>query len=171
MTEKRHGPGVITLLVYLVGAASLAGGLSGWIHATGAMDWAKGLEAPNWAPSFDLMNILGLLVPKFVVIALWIVQRSGKDGMRLLSALLIALLLAGMSTQICIFFGMRDPALGFLAAMAMWVYALFATGIVGRASTAAGVLLWVPFAWLTTLLVFGFELMRLNAVGTFAGGL
>jgi hypothetical protein len=31
--------------------------------------------------------------------------------------------------------------------------------------------LWVPFGWLTLLLVLGFELMRLNAPGTFAGGL
>lgn len=171
MAEKRHGPGVITLLVYLIGAASLAGGLSGWLHATGAMEWARTLDAPNWAPSFALMNIIGLFIPIFIIIALWIAQRSGRDGMRLLCTLLIALLLAGMAMQICVFFGSRDPALGFLAAMAMWVYALFATGIVGRASSPAGVLLWVPFGWLTLLLVLGFELMRLNAPGTIAGGL
>ena len=171
MAEKRHGPGVITLLVYMIGAASLAGGLSGWLHATGAMDWANTLEAPDWAPGFELINLIGLLIPVFAVIALWIVQRTGKNGMRLLGTLLIALLLAGMSAQVCIFFGLRDPSLGFLAAMIMWVYTLFATGLVGRASTPAGVLLWIPFAWVTALLVMGFEFMRLNAAGTFAGGL
>ncbi|OLF75306.1 hypothetical protein AWH62_05660 [Maricaulis sp. W15] len=171
MADKRHGPGVITLLVYMIGAASLAGGLSGWLHATGAVDWVNALDAPNWAPSFAVMNLIGLLIPVCTVIALWIVQRSGKNGMRLLGSLLIVLLLTGMSAQVCIFFGLRDPALGFLAAMAMWIYGLFATGLVGRASPAAGVLLWVPFAWLTTLLVLGFELMRLNTAGTFAGGL
>ncbi|WP_297731959.1 tryptophan-rich sensory protein [uncultured Maricaulis sp.] len=171
MADKRHGPGVITLLVYLVSTASLSGGLSGWLYATGALDWASTLSAPNWAPSFGLLNLIGLFIPAFAVIALWILQRSGKDGMRLACSLLIALLLAGMATQICIFFGMRDPALGFLAAMAMWVYTLFAAGIVGRASSAAGVLLWIPFAWVTAMLVLGFEFMRLNAAGTFAGGI
>jgi len=171
MAEKRHGPGIISLLVYLIGVASLGGGLSGWIHATGAMEWVNTLEAPTWAPSFVVMNVLGLLIPQFVVVGLWVVQRNGKDGLRNLCTLLIALLLAGMATQVCIFFGMRDPALGFLAAMAMWVYTLFISGVVGRASTAAGILLWIPFAWHTLLLVLGFELMRLNAVGTFAGGL
>jgi tryptophan-rich sensory protein len=171
MTDKRHGPGVITLLVYLVGAASLSGGLSGWLHATGGMDWASTLTAPNWAPGFGLVNLVGLFIPAFAVIALWIMQRNGRDGMRLLCSLLIALLLAGMATQICVFFGLRDPALGFLVAMAMWVYTLFAAGIVGRASSAAGVLLWIPFAWVTAMLVLGFEFMRLNTAGNFAGGL
>ncbi|WP_300544164.1 TspO/MBR family protein [Maricaulis sp.] len=171
MGEKHQGPGVVTLLVYLIGVASLAGGLSGWVHASGSYAWLEGLNAPNWTPSFALLNLVGLFIPVFAIISVWIVQRSGRDGTRLLASLLTGLLLAGMTTQIVVFFATRDVTLGFLIAIAMWLYALFAANLAGRSSKPAGVLLWVPFGWHTFLLVLGFELMRLNNGTTFAGGL
>ena len=170
MGEKR-GPGVMTLLVYLIGVASLAGGLSGWIHASGAFAWLTGLQAPNWAPSYALLNLIGLFVPMLVVIALWIVQRAGREGMRWLATALVALFLASMAAQIWFFFYLRDVSLGFVAALAMLIYALFATWYVERSCRPAGVLLWLPFAWQGFLAIMGFELMRLNTGGPLTAGL
>lgn len=161
MDEKRS-PGVITLLIYLIAVASLAGGLSGWIHATGAFDWLTELIAPSWMPGYGLLNLVGLFIPMLVIIALWIAQRSGRDGTRWLATGVIALLLTAMTAQIWLFFSTRDVSLGFVAALALWVYALLATWLVGRSSKPAGVLLWLPFAWQSFLLIAGFELMRLN---------
>jgi tryptophan-rich sensory protein len=170
MGEKSR-PGVVTLLIYLIGLSSLAGGLSGWVHASGAFAWLTELNAPNWTPSYSLLNLVALFIPLFTVIALWIVQRAESSLARLTGTLLIGLLVAGMTAQIVIFFATRDVTLGFLVAMAMWVYSLFSAWFTGRISGAAGVLLWIPFAWLTFLLVLGFELMRLNNGSTYAGGL
>lgn len=167
----KHRPGIVTLLIYLIGLSSLAGGLSGWLHASGAFTWLTELDAPNWTPSYSLLNLIGLTIPLFAVIALWIVQRSGRAGTRVIGTLLIALLLAGMTGQIVVFFVTRDVSLGFLIALGMWVFGLFTAWFVGRTSKPAGVLLWIPFAWLSFLLVLGFELMRLNSDATYAGGL
>ncbi|WP_203290947.1 TspO/MBR family protein [Maricaulis parjimensis] len=162
MADKHHGPGIVTLLVYLIGAASLTGGLSGWVHASGAYAWLTELNTPNWAPAYSLINIVGLFMPAFGVIALWIVQHSGRDGSRTWASLLVLLLLAGMTSQIIIFFSLRDVSTGFVIALGLWVYALLASHLVSRSSRAAGVLLWMPLAWHTFLVVLGFELMRLN---------
>ena len=54
MADKHHGPGIVTLLVYLIGAASLTGGLSGWVHASGAYAWLTELNAPTWTPACSL---------------------------------------------------------------------------------------------------------------------
>lgn len=170
MGEKNR-PGVVTLLIYLIGLSSLAGGISGWVHASGAFAWLAGLNAPNWTPSYALLNLVALGIPLFAVIALWIVQRAGRGVARLTGTALIGLLVAGMTAQIVIFFATRDVTLGFLIAIAMWLYGLFAAWFTGRMSRPAGILLWVPFAWLTFLLILGFELMRLNSGTTFAGGL
>lgn len=168
MDEKRS-PGVITLLVYLIVVASFAGGLSGWIHATGAFAWLEGLEAPDWTPGFGLINLLGLFVPMFAAVALWIVQRSGRDGTRFLGAMPIALYLAGLSAQVWLVFSTRDVSLGFVAGLAMWVFALFAAWLAGRSSRPAGVLMWIPLAWQSLAVVLGFELMRLNTGGPLTG--
>lgn len=170
MDEKRS-PGVMTLLVYLIAAASLAGGLSGWIHATGAFAWLTGLQAPHWTPGYSLLNLIGLFIPMLLVIALWIVQRAGRDGTRWVATGLVVLFLAGMTAQIWIFFSLRDVSLGFVAALAMWIYALFATWYVERSCRPAGVLLWLPFAWQGFLAIIGFELMRLNTGGPLTVGL
>lgn len=170
MDEKRS-PGVITLLIYLIASASLAGGLSGWIHATGAFAWLTELHAPSWMPGYGLLNGIGLFVPMLVVIALWIVQRSGRDGLRWLATGAIILLLAAMTAQIWLFFSTRDVSLGFVAALALWVYALITTWLVGRSSRPAGILLWLPFGWQSFLLVSGFELMRLNSGGPLTASL
>ena len=171
MGEKRHGPGIMTLLVYLIGAASLTGGLSGWVHASGAFEWLTELNSPNWTPSYTLLNTVGLFIPVFAVIALWVTQTAGRQGTRTWASLLELIWIAGMTTQILVFFPLRDPALGFLAALLMWLFAFFATGLISRASRTASVLLWPALGWHSFLVVLGFELMRLNNGATFAGGL
>ena len=171
MADKHHGPGIVTLLVYLIGAASLTGGLSGWVHASGAYAWLTELNAPNWTPAYSLLNMIGLFVPALAVIALWIVQHSGRNGTRLWASLLVLLWLAGMTGQVITFFALRDVATGFVVALGLWVYALLASYLVSRSSRAAGVLLWLPLAWHTFLVVLGFELMRLNTGTTWGGGL
>ena len=58
-----------------------------------------------------------------------------------------------------------------MAALALWVYALITTWLVGRSSRPAGILLWLPFGWQSFLLVSGFELMRLNSGGPLTASL
>ena len=170
MGEKSR-PGIATLLIYLIGLSGAAGGVSGWVHASGAFAWLTSLEAPGWAPSYSLLNMFGLAVPLFTTIGLWIVQRCSPNSMRLAATVMIALLLLGLLGQVIAFFALRDVTLAFLIALALWIYALFAVWVAGRACKPAGVLMWVPYAWLSFLLVLGFELMRLNNGSSYAGGL
>lgn len=166
--DDTNRPGVIRFLIYLIAAAGLAGGLAGWVQSTGGVDWASELEAPNWTLGTDFSVLIGVLMIPPIAIALWLCQRSGRDGMRLLCSLLIAGALAVIIGHMLFFFGARDVALGFVAQLASWVYILFVTGIVGRCSRAAGYLFWPVFAWNTFNLTVSFELMRLN-VGVIGG--
>ncbi|MBO6763587.1 TspO/MBR family protein [Maricaulis sp.] len=169
--DGKRSPGIVTLLVYLIAVSSLAGGLSGWIHATGAFAWLTGLNAPNWTPGYTLLNLIGLFIPAFVVIALWINQRAGAGMIHWLASGFIALFLIGLPAQIWLFFSTRDVALGFVAALAMWVFTVFAVWVAGRSSRPAGVLMWVPFAWQSFFVILGFELMRLNTGGPLTAGM
>lgn len=166
--DDTNRPGVIRFLIYLIAAAGLAGGLAGWVQSTGGGDWAADLDAPTWTLGTDLSVLIDVMMIPPIAIALWLCQRSGRDGMRLLCSLLIAGALAVIIAHMLFFFGTRDVALGFVAQLASWVYILFVTGIVGRCSRAAGYLFWPVFAWHTFNLSVSFELMRLN-VGAIGG--
>lgn len=160
---KQGSPGAIRLLLYVIVAASLAGSVAGWISASGALAWVESLTLPGWAHPLAAMNILALLVPQFIVIALWIAQRNGRGGWRSVASLLIVGLLAIMLARIWLLFGERDLTLGFLATLGLWIYALFAVFFVQRICKPAGILLWLPFVWFTYSLILNFEMMRLNA--------
>ena len=169
MTEQK-GPGIISLLVYLVAGAGLAGGMAGWIHSSGAADWARTLQHPAWTPNASILTGVGVVMPAFIVIALWIAQRGGRDGWRFFSSIKIVGLLAGILLRTYVYYGSQDVVMGFVATLALWVYDLFTVGVVQRCCRPSGVLLWFPFAWITYLLIHDFEVMRLYNDATFAGG-
>jgi tryptophan-rich sensory protein len=169
--DEAKRPGVVRFLIYLIGAASLAGGLAGWVLSSGGMNWAENLSMPNWTPSARTLVLSGIVMLHPLAISLWITQRGGRDGMRALCSLLILGLIGGFIAWLIVFFGARDVTSTFLANLAGWTYALFVTGLVGRCSSAAGYLLWPVFVWQTLNLALSFEIMRLNSGGGFAGGL
>lgn len=160
--DEQNRPSIFRFLIYLIAAAGLAGGLAGWINASGAMSWAESLTAPNWSVGSEINVITGMLILQPVAIALWISQRSGRDGMRLISTLIILGILAALIAQLMFFFGTRNVELGFLAHLAGGIYMLFAIGLVGRCSRPAGYLLWPLFIWQVYHIALMFEFMRLN---------
>lgn len=167
--DENNRPSIIRFLVYQILAAGLAGGLAGWINASGAMSWAESLMAPNWAFDSNVNVLTGMLILQPVAISLWLVQRNGRDGLRLLSSLLILGLLAILIGQLLFFFGTRSVEAGFLAHLAGAIYILFTTGIVGRARRPAGYLLWPLFIWQCYHVALMFEFMRLNGLSAVAG--
>ena len=116
--DDTNRPGVIRFLIYVIAAAGLAGGLAGWVQSTGAGDWASELEAPTWTVGSNISVLIGVLMIPAMAISLWLCQRSGRDGLRILCSLLIAGALALMITHMLIFFGARDVSLGFIASWA-----------------------------------------------------
>jgi len=167
---EANRPSVIRFLVYQIIAAGLAGGLAGWVQASGALSWAESLDAPNWAFDSQVNIYSGMLILQPVAIALWLAQRNGRDGMRFLSSLLILGMLGALIGQLMVFFGTRDVNMGFVAHLGSGIYMLIATGLVGRCSKAAGVLLWPLFVWQVYHIALTFELMRLNGVTAVAAG-
>ncbi|MHA6288037.1 hypothetical protein [Maricaulis sp. CAU 1757] len=155
-------PGALRLLVYVIAAACLSGGIAGWVSASGAREAVEAMAAASWLHTYRLICMATLVMPQFLVISLWINQRSGRDGWRLVSSLLILLLLAGLISRVLILFGSQDASLAFLASLGLWVFALFAIAVVQHACRPAGFLLWIPFAVLTADTIINFEMMRLH---------
>ncbi|WP_417488445.1 tryptophan-rich sensory protein [Maricaulis sp.] len=162
---------MIRLFLYMLIAASVSGGIVGWIRSSETALWAASLNFPDWAPGGHLPDIVSILMLQLIAISLWITQRADRCTMRLLSVLLTLGLIGGVCLQLCIIFVGRDITTGFLAGLALWLYMLVTMTVVDRCSKASAVLLWLPFAWLTLGLAFAFEVMRLNEGSNFVGGL
>lgn len=169
--DESGRPSIVRFLVYQIIAAGLAGGLTGWINASGAMNWAETLAAPNWSFGSGTNVVTGMLILQPIAISLWLSQRSGRDGLRTLCSVLILGVIGVLIAQLMFFFGTRDIEASFIAHLAAAVYMLFATGIVGRCSRTAGYLLWPLFAWQCYHVALMFEFMRLNGAFSIASGL
>jgi tryptophan-rich sensory protein len=169
--EAQNRPGVIRLLLYMILAAALAGGTAGWIQASGAFDWLSGLDTPTWAPNQTVLACIWIGLMQLQAIGLWIVQRSGRDGFRMVSTGLIMGLLAAPIIRLYVYYSTHDVTLGFFVTAACWFYGLITLSIVRRGSKPAAYLLWPSFLLLTYMLVLNFEFMRLNTGSTVIGGL
>lgn len=161
--EERETPGVIRLFVYMVAAAGLAGGLNGWISATGAMDWANTLDTPAWTPPSMVIGLVWSGLFQLMAIALWICERRGRQGRRWLAAIFILAQIAASVMWVCVFFGERSIAGGFIATALGWTLSVFSLWAVGRCCRTAGVMMWLVFAWLGAGLVLSFQTLALNA--------
>jgi tryptophan-rich sensory protein len=169
--EAQNRPGVIRLLLYMILAAAISGGAAGWIQASGAFDWLSELDTPTWAPNQTLLACIWIGLMQLQAIGLWIVQRSGRDGFRSISTILIFGLLAAPIIRLYVYYSTHDVTLGFIVTAACWLYGLVTLGIVQRASKPAALLLWPSFILLTYMLALNFEFMRLNTGATVIGGL
>lgn len=163
--EEQNRPGVIRLLVYIIVAAGLAGGVAGWVHSSGSLEWAESLLVPTWSPDVSWVNIFGIISMQLTALSLWLLQRSNAGALKLLCTLLVLGQIAAIILHLCVFFGERDVTLGFLISLALWAYSLITTGLVGRCDTRAGFLLWPVFIALSYGLALSFEVMRLNGGG------
>ncbi|WP_339745979.1 TspO/MBR family protein [uncultured Maricaulis sp.] len=169
--DAKNRPGVIRLLIYMLVAASASGGFAGWVQSSEAALWAASLTIPDWTPTGMVPNLISILVMQLMAISLWLTERGDGSWLRFVAAILTLGLVAGLALQLCITFGGRDVSAGFLAALAVWLYALLTVAIVGRQSRPAGLLLWPLFAWITFGVAVSFEVMRLNDTSSFVGGL
>jgi benzodiazapine receptor len=167
--KEQDRPGMVRLLLYMILSAGLSGGLAGWIYAGETIDWVTGLDFPVWVPEQSIMTGIWIFLFQLVAMSLWLVQRSGRDGMRTIASILIIGLFVAIFARIYIYFGIRDVTMGFALSLANWIYALFAVAFVGRANSPAGYLLWPLFVWQTFGLALCFEIMRLNT-GTIGVG-
>tara|TARA_R110000868_G_scaffold369683_1_gene633093 strand:- start:672 stop:1184 length:513 start_codon:yes stop_codon:yes gene_type:complete len=169
--DAKNRPGVIRLLIYMLVAAGLGGGFAGWVQSSAAALWTASLEVPTWTPGGPLPVLIPIFLIQLIAISLWITERCSGSLWRFVSAVMTLGLLAGAGVTMYIVFGAHNVTSAFLAMLALWVYALFTTALVGRVSRPAGFLLWPPFIWLSFGVVLSFEVMRLNSGTNFVGGL
>ncbi|MBR9824598.1 MAG: hypothetical protein GYB36_02200 [Alphaproteobacteria bacterium] len=160
--DEQHRPGVVRFLIYMITAAGLAGGLAGWINASGDLAWSQSLAGPSWSMQSDINVISGMFMLQLIAISLWLSQSSGRDGYRTLCTFAILGILAALFLQLLAFFGARDLEIAFLAHFGTGIYMIFVSWLVGRCSKAAGYLLWPPLVWQVYHIALMFELMRLN---------
>jgi tryptophan-rich sensory protein len=169
--DAKNRPGVIRLFFYMLIAASVSGGIAGWIQSSETALWASNLNTPDWAPTGHLPDIISILMLQLIAISLWITQRADRCTMRLLAVVMTIGLIAGLCLQLCFIYLDRDVTTGFLAGLALWLYMLVTMAVVDRCSKPSAILLWLPFVWLTLGLALAFEVMRLNEGANFVGGL
>jgi len=161
--NEQDRPGMVRLLLYMILAAGLAGGVTGWIYAGETFDWVAGLNLPVWVPTQVVITGTWIVMFQLVAMSLWLVQRSGRDGMRTFASILIVGLFVAIFARIYIYFGIQDVTMGFALSLGNWIYALFAIAFIGRANRPAGYLLWPLFIWQSFGLILCFEIMRLNS--------
>ncbi|MFS2316625.1 tryptophan-rich sensory protein [Maricaulis sp. D1M11] len=160
--EEEHRPGVLRLIIYLIIASALTGSLAGWVNASGARMWTSQLVHPDWVPGFSMQTLAWAILIHLNMVSLWLVERSQSPRVRLFGQLLVLTVIATQVLRIVAFFATENVQLGFVLSLAIWVFNLFAIGLVGKISRPAGFVLWPAFVMLSGGLIINFELMRLN---------
>lgn len=142
-------------------ALSFAAAAMGGLFLPG--EWYAGLRKPAWNPPNGIFAPVWTALYTIMAVAAWLVWRRGgfAGQRRALSLFLLQLLFNALWSPL--FFGLRNPALGFLDIVLLWL-ALLATMITfWKARRLAGALLLPYLAWVTFASALNLTLWRLNS--------
>lgn len=160
---QENRPTIVRLAVYWIAAAGMTGLVSGLAFATGVAEWAyEELTPPVFLPPVMILTWAWIAKTMLMTLALWTVDRFGTGWVRWLAMLAITLLFAASAGWLTGFVILRDVTFGFYAILLSFGLTVFAMLFVGRASKAAGFMMWPIFGWTLFMLAASFELMRLN---------
>jgi tryptophan-rich sensory protein len=148
---------IIVFLVVVFVAAAL-----GSLATTSSLDpWYANLDKPTWTPSGAVIGIVWSVLYPLMGIAAWLVWRQ--VGWTLSAPLLLfASQLAVNVLWSVVFFGLQNPALGFVIIGILWAM-IFATLIAFWRVTLWAGLLFVPYiVWVTIAGTLNFFLWQMN---------
>ena len=151
--------GFVVLIAVCFGAAA-AGGAATYPRIEG---WYAALTKPSWTPPDRLFGPVWTVLYLGMAVAAWLVWRQkGLNGAR--GPLILFAVQLGLNVAWSwLFFGLRNPALGFIDILLLWV-AIAATIVAfWRQSVLAG-LLFVPYlSWVTFAACLNYSIWLLNA--------
>jgi translocator protein len=152
------------------GLYSIAG-LGAWVAlcfaaaATGLVwtpgEWYAQLHKPSWTPPDWLFGPVWSALYLMMGVAAWLVWRRGGHAARgALALFLVQLALNAAWTPA--FFGLRNPGLGLIVILALWIAIAAAINAFWRQHRAAAALLVPYWAWVTYATALNFAVWRLN---------
>jgi len=152
----KHSWLVLALLIVLCFAVA---GLGGLATTPNIPTWYAGLEKPSWTPPGWLFGPVWSVLYLSMAVAAWLVWRKGNA---VVPMVFFGVQLAFNAAWSWLFFGLRNPGLGFVDIVLLWA-AIVCTAIVfWRRSVVAG-LLFVPYlAWVSFAAVLNLAIWRLN---------
>jgi benzodiazapine receptor len=152
---------IVGLAVFLAlsFAASAIGGLFTYPAIPG---WYQGLEKPSWTPPDAAFGPVWTVLYIFMAVAAWLVWKRGGWTAQRGPLTLWGVQLVLNSLWSILFFGMRNPALGLMEIVILWL-AIFATLIAfWKVSRLAGGLLIPYLAWVSYASALNYSIFRLN---------
>jgi translocator protein len=124
--------------------------------------WYAALAKPAWTPPDWLFGPVWTVLYLAMAVAAWIVwRRKGWAGSRA-SLSLFACQLGLNVAWSWLFFGLQDPALGFVDVVLLWMAIAATLAAFWRISIAAGLLLVPYLAWVTFAASLNFAIWRMN---------
>ncbi|MGO8744955.1 MAG: TspO/MBR family protein [Thermoguttaceae bacterium] len=159
MNGTRQAVGLVVFVAVCAGAAA-AGGAATYPRIQG---WYAALAKPSWTPPNWVFGPVWTVLYMAMAVAAWLVWRQkGLPDAR--GALILFALQLGLNVAWpWLFFGLRNPALGFLDILLLWM-AIAATLVVfRRKSTAAGLLIAPYLAWVTFAAALNLSIWQRNS--------
>ena len=159
MSRVKQAIGLAVLIAVCFGAAA-AGGAATYPRIEG---WYAALTKPSWTPPGWLFGPVWTVLYLGMAVAAWLVWRQ-----KGLSAARGALTLFGVQLGLNVawswlFFGLRNPGLGFVDILSLWV-AIAATLVAFWWRSVLAGLLFAPYlAWVTFAAVLNYSIWQSNA--------
>lgn len=158
MTTARS---IVALAVFLVlsFAASAIGGLFTFPAIPG---WYQSLEKPSWTPPDALFGPVWTALYILMAVAAWLVWKRGGWTAQRGPLTLWGVQLVLNSLWSILFFGMRNPALGLVEIVILWLAILATLIAFWKVSRPAGGLLIPYLAWVSYASALNYSIFRLN---------
>jgi benzodiazapine receptor len=152
---------IVALAVFLAlsFAASAIGGLFTYPAIPG---WYQGLEKPSWTPPDAVFGPVWTVLYIFMAVAAWLVWKRGGWTAQRGPLTLWGVQLVLNSLWSILFFGMRNPALGLMEIVILWLAILATLFAFWKVSRLAGGLLIPYLAWVSYASALNYSIFRLN---------
>lgn len=157
--ERRAGRSALALGAWL--ALVFAAASMGGFFPPG--DWYAHLQKPAWNPPNWIFAPVWTTLYIIMAIAAWLVWKRGGFTVQRMALSLFLLQLVFNALWSPLFFGLKNPALGFVDILLLWASLLATTAAFWKVRPVAGVLLVPYLAWVTFAGFLNFTLWRLNS--------
>ena len=152
---------IVALAVFLALSftASAIGGLFTYPAIPG---WYQGLEKPSWTPPDAVFGPVWTVLYILMAVAAWLVWKRGGWTAQRGPLTLWGVQLVLNSLWSILFFGMRNPALGLMEIVILWLAILTTLIAFWKVSRLAGGLLVPYLAWVSYASALNYSIFRLN---------
>lgn len=145
------------ILVGFLLLPQLAGGIGAYFTFPAISSWYQFLNKPSWSPPNWLFGPVWTLLYLLMGVASFLVWQSKNEaGAKILKIYFVHLLLNSLWSVF--FFGLKNPLLGFLEIIGLWVVIFYLTINFYKIKKIAGILFlpylfWVSFASILNLAI------------------